>query len=229
MVAYTGKEPYVLRYVCHRSALDNGEPPCITFAGLGLDEAISHEVMAVLEPAAIDAAALAAEQETVQQEEIISVLKRELEAARYSARRAEKQYEATDPDNRLVASELERRWNSALEKVQQLEMRIEQAMRGRQGMPTTKAEFESLAGDLEAVWKHPETDVRLKKRIVRTLNRRGCCGCGWSGRRDHCRSPLERRGAYGDAHSPPATRLQPSSHRARDRGRSASACAHLLG
>jgi Recombinase/Resolvase, N terminal domain len=169
MVAYTGKEPYVLRYVCHRSALDNGEPPCITFAGLGLDEAISHEIMAVLEPAAIDAAALAAEQETVQQEEIISVLKRELEAARYSARRAEKQYEATDPDNRLVASELERRWNSALEKVQQLEMRIEQAMRGRQGMPTTKAEFESLAGDLEAVWKHPETDVRLKKRIVRTL------------------------------------------------------------
>ena len=159
MVAYTGKEPYVLRYVCHRSALDNGEPPCITFAGLGLDEAISHEVMAVLEPAAIDAAALAAEQETVQQDEIISVLKTELEAARYSARRAEKQYEATDPDNRLVASELERRWNSALEKVQQLEMRIEQAMRGRQGMPTTKAEFESLAGDLEAVWKHPETDA----------------------------------------------------------------------
>jgi DNA invertase Pin-like site-specific DNA recombinase len=169
MVAYTGNGPYVLRYVCHRSALDNGEPPCITFAGLGLDEAISREIVTVLEPAALAAAVLADEQETLQQAEILSVLQRELEAARYSARRAEKQYEATDPDNRLVASELERRWNDALQKVQQLEVRIEEARRSRQGMPATKEEFESLAGDLEAVWRHPETDVRLKKRIVRTL------------------------------------------------------------
>src|SRR6478672_6576617 len=69
--------------------------PCTTFAGLGLDETISREIMTVLEPAGIEAAVLATEQETWQQEEILSVLKRELEAARYSARRAEKQYEAT--------------------------------------------------------------------------------------------------------------------------------------
>jgi hypothetical protein len=169
MVAYTGNGPFVLRYVCRRSALDNGEPPCITFAGLGLDEAMSREIMTVLEPAAIEAAVLAAEQETLQQDEIISVLQREWEAARYSARRAEKQYEATDPDNRLVASELERRWNDALHKVQQLEMRIEEARRGRQGVPATREEFETLAGDWEAVWSHPETDARLKKRIVRIL------------------------------------------------------------
>jgi DNA invertase Pin-like site-specific DNA recombinase len=169
MVAYTGNGPYVLRYVCRRSALDNGEPPCITFAGLGLDEAISGEIMTVLEPAAIEAALLATEQDSLQREEILSVLNRELEAARYSARRAEKQFEATDPDNRLVASELERRWNDALQKVQQLELRIEEAMRERQGVPATREEFEALAGDLEAVWSHSETDVRLKKSIVRTL------------------------------------------------------------
>jgi len=69
--------------------LDNGEPPCITFAGLSLDEAISREIMIVLEPAAIEAAVLATEQETLQQEEIISALKRELEATQYTARRAE--------------------------------------------------------------------------------------------------------------------------------------------
>jgi DNA invertase Pin-like site-specific DNA recombinase len=169
MVAYTGNGPFVLRYVCRRSALDNGEPPCITFAGLGLDEAVSREIMTVLEPAAIDAAVLAAEQETLQEEEIISALKRELEAARYTARRAERQYEATDPENRLVASELERRWNDALQKVQQLDMRIEETIRGRQEVPATKEEFATLAGDLQAVWSHPETDARLKKRIVRTL------------------------------------------------------------
>src|SRR5262245_6892019 len=166
---YTGNGPFVLRYVCHRSALDNGEPPCITFAGLSLDEAISREIMIVLEPVAIEAAVLATEQETGQQDEIISALKRELEAAQYTARRAEKQYDTTDPDNRLVASELERRWNEALQKVQQIEARIEQAVRGRQVAPATREEFETLAGDLEAVWTHPEADARLKKRILRTL------------------------------------------------------------
>jgi hypothetical protein len=125
--------------------------------------------MIVLEPAAIEAAVLATEQETVQQDEIISALKRELEAAQYTARRAEKQYDTTDPDNRLVASELERRWNEALQKVQQIEARIEQAVRGRQVTPATREEFETLAGDLEVVWGHPETDARLKKRILRTL------------------------------------------------------------
>src|SRR5499427_5069791 len=135
MVAYTGNGPFVLRYVCHRSALDNGEPPCITFAGLGLDEAISREIMIVLEPVAIEAAVLATEQENLQQGEILSALKRELEAAQYTARRAEKQYDTTDPDNRLVASELERRWNEALQKVQQLEARVEQARRVRQSRP----------------------------------------------------------------------------------------------
>jgi hypothetical protein len=149
--------------------LDNGEPPCITFAGLSLDEAISREILTVLEPAAIEAAVLATEQEKLQQGEIICALKRELEAAQYTARRAEKQYDTTDPDNRLVASELERRWNEALQKVQQVEAQIEQAVRGQQFAPATREEFEMLAADLEAVWSHPETDVRLKKRIVRAL------------------------------------------------------------
>jgi DNA invertase Pin-like site-specific DNA recombinase len=213
MVAYTGNEPFVLRYVCRRSALDNGEPPCITFAGLSLDEAISREIMTVLEPAAIEATVLATEQEKLQQDEITSVLKRELEAAQYTARRAEKQYNTTDPDNRLVASELERRWNDALQKVQQIETRIEQAVRCGQVAPATKEEFETLAGDLEAVWGHPETDARLKKRIVRTLIEEvvvdvdGQAGeiiavVHWKGGvHTELRIPRRRRG-YSRAHTP---------------------------
>ena len=169
MVAYTGNGPFVLRYVCHRSALDNGEPPCISFAGMNLDEAISREIVSVLEPAAIKAAVLATEQESQREDESIAALRRELEAAQYTARRAERQYDTTDPDNRLVASELERRWNDALEKVQQLEIRIADAMRGRQVARGTREEFETLARDLEAVWGHAETDARLKNRIARTL------------------------------------------------------------
>jgi len=193
--------------------LDNGEPPCITFAGLSLDDAISRELMTVLEPAAIEAAVLASEQENGQQDEIISALKRELEAAQYHARRAEKQYDATDPDNRLVASALERRWNEALQKVQQLEARVDQAMRVQQPSPATKEEFEALAGDLEAVWSHPDTDARLKKRIVRTLIEEvmvdvdGQAGeivavVDWKGGvHTELRIPRRRRG-YSRAHTP---------------------------
>src|SRR4029450_4937723 len=72
MVAYTGNGPFVLRYVCHRSALDNGEPPCITFAGLSLDEAISREILTVPDPAAIEAAVLATKQATGQPDETVA-------------------------------------------------------------------------------------------------------------------------------------------------------------
>jgi hypothetical protein len=62
-----------------------------------VDDAISREIVSVLEPAATEAAVLASEQETLQQDEIICALKRELEAAQYNARRAEKQDDTTDP------------------------------------------------------------------------------------------------------------------------------------
>jgi hypothetical protein len=137
--------------------------------GVSLDEAMSREIVTVLEPAAVEAAVLATEQEKVHHDEVLSALQKELEAAQYAARRAEKQYDTTDPDNRLVASELERRWNDALQKVKELETRMEQTARDQQVAPATREEFANLAGDLEAVWGHPATDARLKKRIVRTL------------------------------------------------------------
>ena len=53
-----------------------------------------------------------------------------------AAQRAQKQYDAADPQNRLVADELERRWNQALQRVQEIELRIEQHVHG-QGKTTT--------------------------------------------------------------------------------------------
>jgi hypothetical protein len=64
---------------------------------------------------------------------------------------------------------LERRWNQGLEKVQEIEQRIQQQVQRRKVAPASQEEFASLAGDLEAVWNHPDSDARLKKRIVRAL------------------------------------------------------------
>jgi hypothetical protein len=69
----------------------------------------------------------------------------------------------------LVTDELERRWNQALQKVQEVEVRIQQQKQQRRMAPATLEEFTHLAGELEAVWNHPDSDARLKKRIVRAL------------------------------------------------------------
>jgi hypothetical protein len=169
MVAYTGNGPFVLRYACHRGRLDSGEQPCISVAGLVLDEAIAKEVLCVVEPAAVEAAVLASKQEGLQQDEVMRALQRDWEAAEYSANRAAKQYDTTNPENRLVADELERRWNQALQKVKEVELRIQQQLQRRKIAPATEEEFANLAVDLEAVWNHPDSDARLKKRIVRAL------------------------------------------------------------
>ena len=126
VVHYTGSCHDVLRYHCRRGWLDNGKPRCIGFAGLVVDQAITREVLRVVEPAVIEAAVIAHEEQARQVDDVLSALQRDLEAAQYSARRAQKQYDAADPENRLVTDELERRWNQSLQRVHEIESQIPQ-------------------------------------------------------------------------------------------------------
>ena len=172
MVYYTGCNHDVPRYACRRGSLDNGEPRCIAFGGRSADEAIEGELLRVLEPAAIEAALQAHREETRRCDEVLEALRRDLEAARYAADKAFRQYDATDPANRLVAGELELRWNRSLERVSELENRIEQHL-GKTSVtaPSSPEQFAMLATDLKTIWGDPSTDIRLKKHIVRELIR----------------------------------------------------------
>jgi hypothetical protein len=126
----------------------------------------------VVEPAAIEAALMAAEQYQQERAGLLDALARDWQAARYRAHRAERQYEASDPENRLVTQELEKRWNAALLEVQRMEARIEAETKSMQSLPLgTREEFEDLAGDLETLWNDPHTDFRAKKRLLRALIR----------------------------------------------------------
>lgn len=170
VVGYTGRDHDALRYMCWRGWLDTGQRRCIAFGGGAVDEAIAREVVRVVQPAATEAAILAHEEEARKEDQVLEVLRRDLEAARYAARRAQKQYDAADPDNRLVADELEHRWNQALQRVEELERRIEQHLQPQhKALAPKREEFADLAAELEAVWNHPQADARLKKRVVRTL------------------------------------------------------------
>jgi hypothetical protein len=112
------------RYSCSRGLMDNGKPRCIAFGGLRVDDAIEDAILTVVSPGAISAA-IAAEQKASQQRDQVRVaFKDDLEAARYAADRAFRQYDAADPANRLAAGELEARWNKALAPVAEVEGKI---------------------------------------------------------------------------------------------------------
>ncbi len=170
VVRYTGRGHEYLRYACRRGRLDQREPNCISFGGRTVDEGISREILRVVQPAAVEATRLAHEQAAQARDEVLEALQRDLEAAQYAASRAGKQYDAVDPENRLVAAGLERRWNQALERVQEVQQRINrhQAERDEAAVPGLE-DLAGLADDLEALWGDGATDVRLKKRIVRAL------------------------------------------------------------
>lgn len=172
MVTYTGRGHGVLRYVCCRGALDNAEPRCIGFGGTDADRAVSRELVRVVQPAAIDAAVRAGQAASQATDEVRGVLQRDLQAARYAADRAFQQFDAADPKNRLVADELERRWNRALQSAQELERRLKShnELVCRSTPPDAQA-FAGLAAQLGEIWEAPDTDVRLKKRLLRTLIR----------------------------------------------------------
>lgn len=139
-------------------------------AGLTVDEAVAEELLRVVRPGAVEAAMVASEEQSRQHDQVLEAWQREREAAIYAAQRAQKQYDLSDPENRLVTDELERRWNEAMRRLQDVEQRIEQRQRQQAtSARPTREDFASLGSELDAVWHSPNTDTRLKKRIVRTL------------------------------------------------------------
>jgi DNA invertase Pin-like site-specific DNA recombinase len=167
-VRYSGVRHNIPRYACWRGRLDNGEPSCIAFGGLRVDDAIEEALLKVVEPAAIDAARAAEREAGLRRDEVLDALSRDLEAARYEADRAFRQYDATDPENRLVAAELEQRWNKALARVSEIEGRITQH-EAFSPEPSSSVDLSTLATKLRQVWSADGADARLKKRIVRTV------------------------------------------------------------
>ena len=166
---YSGAKHHIPRYSCSRGWMDNGEPRCIAFGGLRVDDAIEDAILTVVSPGAIAAAVVAETEASQQRDQVREALRRDLEAARYAADRAFRQYDAADPANRLVAEELEARWNKVLTRVAEVEGKIAAHDAANPAPVTDPASLATLATDLKTVWTDPETDARLKKRIVRTV------------------------------------------------------------
>jgi DNA invertase Pin-like site-specific DNA recombinase len=169
-VVYSGTSGRVPRYVCRGDRGDRESSRCLTVGSLRLDRAVVQSVLTAIQPAGIEAAVKLTECAQVEDDEKRKALELALERARYEEKRARRQFDAVEPENRLVASELETRWNSALAQVAEAEARL--AVAGKTPEPlseTDKQELTALSEDLIALWNHPDAPVQLKKRILRTV------------------------------------------------------------
>lgn len=169
-IQYSGGTRVHPRYACVRGNLDCGVAKCIAFGAPGPDQAVSKELLRVLEPAAVEAAKKAEDMARSKGADSERALALELEATRYEVDRARRQYDTVDPGNRLVAAELERRWNDAIERQRSIEARLESCqMTAAEAKIPDAAVLARLAGDFQAVWSHPDTEPATKKRIIRLL------------------------------------------------------------
>jgi hypothetical protein len=172
-VRYSGDQPRTQYYCVRPIEEDNTGRTCTTIGGSRLDRAISDEILRLLAPLGVEAALAAIESGQDRNQDQRRQAELALAAARYEVGLARRQYDAVDPDNRLVAGELERRWNERLVTAQRLEAQLVALVDDRSGQ-LSAAERERLmhlGRDLPAAWNDQASSIEIKKRIIRTVIR----------------------------------------------------------
>ena len=165
-VVYNGRYPRPV-YRCDKPNLQLGRRRCFSFGGKRIDETIAAEMLRAVAPMAIEAAMEAERMLKEEDHDRQRIAELELQQAQYDASLAERRYAACDPDNRLIAAQLERAWETALERVEACRQRLD-GMRAPD-VGDARPDFTGLADDLSAAWKAPRTTMRTRQRLVRAL------------------------------------------------------------
>ena len=158
-------------YICRTRHQRYGEPICQSLTIEHVDRAVTAAFLQVVGPAPVEAALAMAEEVDRDRAVVERQWALRLERARYDAERAFRQYDLCEPENRLVARELEGRWNQQLRLLAELEAEYRRAQE-RAFSPLTddeKAALARLVGDVPALWAAPETTMADRKRLVRCL------------------------------------------------------------
>ncbi len=170
-IHYCGHGPF--RYSCN-TGRDGDVPRCQSLSGKVLDVLVTEKIMLALRPAALELSLQAADDLQQERQRLDQDWRQRLERCKYEVDRAQRQYQTVEPENRLVARELERQWEQALH---QLKMLTEDYARFRQTHPVVLSAEErnlirSLSENLPALWKASTTSASDCQRIVRVLMER---------------------------------------------------------
>lgn len=151
-------------------------PKCIWLPATPVDEVVVQAFFDALRPAQIDALAAVLAEQQAERQQVIQLWEERLKRARYDTQRAERQYNAVDPDNRLVAAELERRWETTLRQLQDTQMAYQQFLqtdRPPEIPAELRAQLAELSAALPEVW--PSLAYDQQKELLRCLIMRVIC------------------------------------------------------
>jgi DNA invertase Pin-like site-specific DNA recombinase len=159
-------------YTCTRGSADYGEPLCQGLSnGTALDELVAQQLLAAVQPAALEASLAAVAGVERQRAELTRQWQLRRERAAFEVDRAARQYQACEPENRLVARELERRWEDVLKARRQLDDEYGRFVRSAPAELSDIAlsAIRALASDLPAVWSASTTTPADRQRVARLL------------------------------------------------------------
>lgn len=160
-----------LRYECARRALEYGERICSSLSGKAIEGLVAEQILKAIEPASLQLSLAACERLESERAELEQHWQLRLERAEHDVQRAFRQYDAAEPENRLVVRTLERNWEEALEAVRTLR---EEYDRFRASRPVTLSNSErqsilALSTNLPQLWNSPSTTIAHKRRVVQLL------------------------------------------------------------
>jgi len=158
-------------YVCQRKGIQTAQPACQIIPGTGLDEAIAQVILEAVTPSCLEVALQVFEELRARSAEVDRIRRARVERAREEAELAGRQFMLVQPENRLVADNLEGRWNEKLAHLAQVEEEYSRFAKSKTRDLTAddKERIQALASDLPRVWKDPRTSARDRKRMLRLL------------------------------------------------------------
>jgi excisionase family DNA binding protein len=155
-------------YECSSRADRLTTPTCRSIAASTVDSAVAERLLEALNPNEIALALATADEVADRHQRVSRAAELAVDRARYEADRAERAFHAVEPENRLVASTLETRWETKLAALAEAQQALEAARHTLPPLPG-RPELEKLAADLPGLWHAPATSYKDRKRLLRTV------------------------------------------------------------
>lgn len=160
-----------LRYCCQRTAIDYGEARCQSLSGAVLEAFVAERLLQAIAPASLELSLSASEDVEQERRQLDEHWQQRLTRSSYEVEQARRQYAAVDPDHRLVARELERRWDEALRADEQLRSEYDRFSREtpKHLSDAERQQIQSLAEDIPDLWHAASTTPEARQAIARLL------------------------------------------------------------
>jgi hypothetical protein len=160
-----------LSYACVRQYIDYGDKPCQSLSGEALNRFVSEQALKALEPASLELSLRAAQNVEQERKQLEKIYEQRLERAGYEAERAARQFRLVEPENRLVARQLERDWEGKLQEQKKIEQEFERfrATQPKVLSEQEREEIRKLAEAIPALWYGESINDAERKSIIRQL------------------------------------------------------------